>query len=208
MRTATLTMALLALAVGCSPPQHFRPPEVLAPDRAPRAGKAGGRRRVGIVPRPAAARIADGGEAGRPDRDHYAVERKVAADGLAVTVSTNQPHVRHGETFVLHVVVENTAPRPIHIRPDNDAPLILRMWRFDGVSWDIYMVLPRCTMQAIQEWDLAPGSENAKRWSLDVPVDVDWLTHEALRITAEPNGRADAAAGVTVIARPGAAQGK
>ena len=201
MRTATFATALLAFAVGCSAPQPFRPPQVYAPDRAPRAGQAGPRRRAAVTCRPEAGQPGDDGKAGR---DHYASERKVAADGLAVTVSTDQPDVRHGDTFVLHVLVENTGGRSIHIRPANDAPLILRMWRFDGVSWDVYMILPRCTMQAIQEWDLAPGSASARRWSLDVPVELDWPTHEALRITAEPNGRADAAAGVTVIARAGA----
>ena len=120
----------------------------------------------------------------------------VEINGLAVTIDVPNRSFTVGEQFKVTVTAHNTTKQPMRIPAGSGAPVYVRLWRYTGLAWEEVKRYPESAVMIMRPWSLAPGQK--RTFAMQLAVEPDWPTGEVLRITAELNGRAEVAPGVTV----------
>lgn len=122
------------------------------------------------------------------------------AGGLAVRIEAPKTTFLRGEEFKVAVVARNTTQKPMRIDAVTGAPVYLRIWRYTGLGWEQVKRYPQVATMVMNPWTLEPRSE--RRFELNLVVEPDWPTNEALRLTAELNGRGDVVPGILIAVVP------
>lgn len=120
----------------------------------------------------------------------------VKTDGLEVSLDVPKRNFKPGETFRVKLTARNTTKDPMRILATTGAPVYVRIWRHTGLGWEEVKRYPRAATMVMSPWTLEPHS--VRSFVMQLTVEPDWPTAEALRITAELNGRREAAPGVTI----------
>lgn len=111
------------------------------------------------------------------------------AAGLMVRIQAPKTTFLTGEEFKVVVVARNTTHKPMRIDATTGAPVYLRIWRHTGLGWQQVRRYPQVATMVMNPWTLKPRSE--RRFELNLVVEPDWPTNEALLLTAELNARGD-----------------
>jgi len=135
---------------------------------------------------------------GCADRAGIEVDKAtVESAGLSVSMEMPKSSFVVGESFALAVTAENKTLRPIPVYPDSGAPVYVRVWRHTGITWRQVKRYPPTAVVVMKRWELSPGGR--RRFTMKLTVEPDWPTGEPLKLTAELNGRDDAAPGVLIL---------
>jgi len=127
---------------------------------------------------------------------HYGPYTAVSGD-LALLMKLDRTVFFRGQTVDVEVVARNLSDQPMRIDARSGAPVYLRLWRFDGVGWELVKRYPKLTTMVMNPWVLPPRGE--RRFRLKVPVEPDWPVGCRVRLTAELNGREGVMASATVV---------
>jgi len=99
------------------------------------------------------------------------------------------------------VEARNVTDRPIRIVAPTRARCVVRLWRHIRFTWEEVKEYPPSAMRLRTPWTLPPGGSRTFRQT--IPVEPDWPTGLALRMTAELNGTTRPVAVLTVKIEPG-----
>jgi len=121
----------------------------------------------------------------------------VESAGLSVGLEIPTSSFVVGESFEIAVTAENKTLKPITIRPDSGARVYVRVWRNTGITWRQVKRYPPTAVVVMRSWQLPPGGR--RRFAMELTVEPDWPTGEPLKLTAELNGRDDAAPAAIIL---------
>jgi len=130
------------------------------------------------------------------------LQETARAGGLAVTVALPKRVFTIGETVEVAVTAANLTDRPIRIVAPTRAFCRIGVERHTGLAWEEVKQYPPSAMRIQTPWVLAARGRRTFRRS--IPVEPDWPTGPALRLTARLNGTPGPVCVLTVKALPAA----
>jgi len=124
----------------------------------------------------------------------------VAAGELAIDVELSSHRLVTGETLQVRGTVTNRTDYAVRIDSPTSARFHVQLWRDTENGWTIIRSYPEAALMVLSPWGLAPGATVA--YGMVLPVEPDWPTHEALRLTVKVDGYADSSEPVVVTVFP------
>ena len=125
---------------------------------------------------------------------------------LELTLQLPRDEFTVGETIDMTLTAHNTTRGPIWLTAPQHTHWVLGVWRKTRGVWEEVKRYPATPMNRQLPWIL--GGAKTRAFHARIPVEPDWPTAEALRITAELGGEPRAVPKLTVIVRPAPPRGE
>ena len=120
-----------------------------------------------------------------------AAKNSAEVGGLRVSVEMPKRQYDVGEQFTVVITAKNLTDSPIVISSPTSAMTFIKLWRYDGIVWEEFKRYPVASTVVVRKWTLPAGGK--RQFFMNLIVEPDWPTAEILRLTAELNGRPEAA---------------
>lgn len=130
-----------------------------------------------------------------------AISNTVKGKGLDVSIRLPKRSWKTGETMALEVIAVNTTVSPVEIHSPTGAPVLVRILKRSGMSYEQVHVYPGSATANILNWTLP--ARGTRSFKLMVPIEPDWPVAEVLYISAELNGYPNYNPSLAVIVEPG-----
>ena len=128
------------------------------------------------------------------------LQETAQAGGLAVALALPKRVFTIGETATVTITARNLTDKPIRIVAPTRTYCVVGVLRHTGLTWEQVKEYPPSAMRIQTPWVLPAGGRRTFRQS--IPVEPDWPTALALRMTARLNGTAGPVCTMTVRAQP------
>jgi len=120
----------------------------------------------------------------------------VTAGNLRVSVELPRRDFVVGESFSVTVTAVNLGQSAITIPAESRAQVFVDISRRTPLGWEELLRYPPAPAVVMCPWTLGPGQQRS--FTLNLTVEPHWPTNELLYLSAELNGRPDAAPGIAI----------